>query len=49
MLLKKSVLTRQQENGMPKGTSGRQVSAEKRGIFYTPKIPTERNTMPENG
>ena len=33
----KSVLTRQQENGLPKARSSRQVSTEKRGIFYTQK------------
>ena len=34
---KKSVLTWQQENGVPKARSGRQVRTEKRGIFYTQK------------
>ena len=34
---KKSVLTRQQENGVPKARSGRKVSTKKRGIFYTQK------------
>jgi hypothetical protein len=34
---KKSELTRQEENCAPKARSGRQVSTEKRGIFYTEK------------